>query len=356
MELKQILNEENNYTYKSKDFSLKRLITRYIAKIELEQDKEFFTYVGAVNLNFERNEIGIYKYHNGDIYLGNWIKNTKDGIGIFYSIQNFPGSSNKSFYNLYIGNWTCNAKNGNGIYLRILVNKDYKNENNNTTINNYNTLNDLDENENKSSIMNTVNLGQNNCRLKENLSKIFLINNNEIEKLELFCGTFKDDEFLEGINYFVGENNEENIYFGKMNENYEKNDSEGILVTRHNKYIYRGNFVDNKFINGYVFNANDENNKLFYIEYEDNEIIDFKNKNYIDNYDELYFNMIKTYVHFNEIDYFLDVIKYANLTDYYITKYINFDFDIFIDNYDFLREHVLYFKELFSNIMDSLSF
>ncbi len=354
MELKQILNEDNNFTYKSDKFCLRKLITRYISKIELEQDKEFFTYVGGVNLNFDRNEIGVYKYQNGDIYLGNWNKNLKDGIGIFYSSQNFPGTTNKTFFNMYIGNWTCNAKNGKGIYLRILLNKDIKN-NNNESFNNDAVDLKIENNNENPSINNTCNLGQNTFKYKEKLSKIFLINSNHIEKLELFCGMFKDDEYLEGINYFIGVNNEETIYYGKMNENYEKNDTEGIFVTRNNKYIYKGKFVNNKFTDGYVLNANDENSKLIYIEYDDNEIIDFKNKNDIENYDELYYDMVKIFVQFNEVEYFFDVVKYANITDYYITKYINFDFDAFIDNYDFLREHVIYFKELFDNIIDSLS-
>lgn len=349
MELKQILNEENEFAFKSKNFSLKKLLTRYLAKIEFEQEKEYFTYVGAVNLNFERSELGVYRYQNGDIYLGNWNRNVKEGIGIFYSTQPFPGASNKTFYNVYIGNWTCNTKNGNGIYLRILLNKELNDLNNTTVIINkdvskVNSQNSLDESK-----------SGNQTKLPHPISNIFLLNNKQIEKLEIFCGTFKDDEFLEGVNYFLSENNEETIYYGKMNENYEKNDPDGILVTRHNKFIYKGNFVDNKFIKGYVFNANDDNNKLFYIEYEDNEIIDYRNKNYIENYDEIYYNLIKIYIFFNEVDLFYEVIKYSNLSDYYINKHFNYDFDSFEQNYEFLREHVFYFKELFNNIMDSLS-
>lgn len=350
MELKQLLNEDNNFTFKSKNFSLKKLLTRYLSKLEFEQEKELFTYLGGVNLNFERNELGIYKYQNGDIYLGNWNRNVKEGIGIFYSTQPFPGATNKTFYNLYIGNWTCNTKNGNGIYLRIIINKELKDLNNTTVI----MKNDASKVNSNNSLNDSA--SENHTNQPDPLPNIFLLNNKQIEKLEIFCGTFKEDEFLEGVNYFLSENNEETIYYGKMNENYEKNDSDGILVTRHNKYIYKGKFIDNKFINGYVFNANDENNKLFYIEYEDNEIIDFRNKNYIENYDELYFNMIKIYIFFNEIDLFHEMIKYANLTDNYINKYVNYDFDCFERNYDFLREHVFYFKDLFNNLMDSLSF
>jgi len=353
MDLKQILSEENNFTFKSKNFCLKKLVNKYIAKLELELDKEIFTYLGGINLNFERNELGIYKYHNGDIYLGNWNRNCKDGLGIFFSIQVFPGSSDKTFYNLYMGNWTGNCKNGNGIYLRILLNKDFKNLNNTAK-------EETNENNNKEIINNDSSsdnsfISKNSKNFTAKDTNLFFLNNKHFEKFEIFCGNFKDDEFIEGINYFVSENNEETIYLGKMNENYEKNDSEGIFVTRHNKYVYKGKFVDNKFINGFVFNANDENNKLFYIEYEDHEIIDYKNKNYIDNYDELYFNMIKIYVYFNEIDIFHEIIKFANLTENYITQLIKFDFEIFIEKYDFLREHVLYIKELFNNTMDSLS-
>jgi len=349
MELKQILNENNNFTFKSKNFSLKKLLTRYIAKVEFEQEKEFFTYVGAVNLNFERNELGIYKYQNGDIYLGNWNRNVKEGMGVFYSTLPFPGVSNKTFYNFYIGNWTCNTKNGNGIYIRILLNKDLKDLNNTTILVNKD-ISYVNSNTSHN------NISENQSKLKESIFNIFLLNSQEIDKIEIFCGTFKDDEFLEGVNYFKSEVNEETIYYGKMNENYEKNDPDGILVTKHNKYIYKGKFLDNKFINGYVFNGNDENNKLIYIEYEDNEIIDFKNKNYIENYDELHFNMIKKFIFFNEIHLFDEVTKYANLTDHYINRIINYNLDSFEQNYDFLREHVFYFKELFNNIIDSLSF
>lgn len=354
MELKQLLNEENNFTHKSKEFSLKKLLTRYIAKVEFEQDKEFFTYLGGVNLNFERNELGIYKYQNGDVFFGNWNKNLKEGMGIFYSFQPFTASPSKLFFNFYIGNWTSNSKNGNGIYLRILVNPEStKNNNFDNSVLEQN-LNFTYQHGNFNQNNNSIN---NSCisHLTKKLSEHhFIINYNEIEKIEIFCGTFKDDDFIEGINYFISENNEEAIYYGKMNENFEKNDPDGILVTRHNKYVYKGNFVDNKFKNGYVFNVNDDISKLFYIEYEEDEIVEYKNKNNVENYENFSFEMIKIYVLCNEIDAFQDIIKYANLTEYYISRFINYDFDAFIDNYEFLREHILYSKDLYNNIMDSL--
>lgn len=352
MELIELLNENNQYTYKSPNFSIKRILKKHLTKIELEQDKETFTYLGGVDLNFERSEIGLYKFQNGDIYLGNWKNNLKEGIGLFYTIQIF--ADNKIFFNFYFGNWAGNAKNGNGIYLRILINPELseKNkliipENNNSNSENYNSYN----------VSNLTENGINNNNINNNINNKdpLLINENEIERLEIFCGLFKEDEFIEGLNYFVSgknEENEESIYYGKMNYNFEKHDPNGIFLTRHNKFIYKGNFKENKFTNGYAFNIDDEPNKLFYVEYEDNEVIEYKNKNNIEDYDIIYNDLIKKYLIFNDVSNFNEIIKYANLTDYYIEHLINYDFDKFTENYEFLTGHISNFKDMYDNIMD----
>lgn len=346
MELKELLNEGNNYTHISDNFSIKRKFNTYISRITFEQKGENFIYIGGVNLNFERSEIGIYQYQNGDIYFGHWNRNIKDGLGIFYSKSPFRDEQKKIFYNFYIGNWQYNTKHGNGIYLRILMNPDLDNRNNNK--------NDLDnsiESQEASDVSNFLDLTN---KKEIIISNKFVINPNEIEKFEIFCGLFKEDEYQLGLNYFISENNEECVYYGRMNDNYEKEDDDGLMITRHNKFIYKGKFSNNKFISGYVFNVNDETNKMFYVEYEDGEIVEFRNKNLIENYDTLLYEMLTKYVNLNEIEGFNDIQKYANLTNYYVDHLINFDFGKFDQNLDFLREHILYFKDLFDNIMNSV--
>ena len=155
MELKELLKEENKFTHISENFSLKRKLNKYISKISFKQDEENFTYIGGVNLNFERSDLGIYKYNNDDIYFGNWNRNTKDGIGVFYSISPFRDDPKKLFYNFYIGNWKCNTKHGNGIYLRILLNpelnKKTQNEGlNKSSISNYSHISDNEQDPSKS--------------------------------------------------------------------------------------------------------------------------------------------------------------------------------------------------------------
>jgi hypothetical protein len=356
MELKELLNEENNFTYFSKNFSIKRKLNKYISKISFKQDEENFTYLGGVNLNFERSDIGVYKYDNNDIYFGNWNRNLKDGIGVFYSTSPFRDDSKKLFFNFYIGNWKCNTKHGNGIYLRLLLNPEINKKNDNDDLNKSNISNNSNNSNNESHASESFlkNISNNNDKKNNNTikSNIFKINDNEIEKIEIFCGRFQEDEFVEGLNYLVSENNDEHIYYGRMNGNYEKEDDEGIMVTKHKKFIYKGKFKNDKFISGYVFNVNDESNKMFYVEYEDGEIIEFRNQNLIENYDEIHFEMITKFVTLNETEGFSDIKKYANLTFYYLEKILDFDFFKYEENSDFFKEHIFYFKDLFDNVMN----
>ena len=91
---------------------------------------------------------------------------------------------------------------------------------------------------------------------------------------------------------------------------------------------------------------------MFYVELEENEIVEFRNKNLIENYDMKYFDMLSKFVSLSEMDGFYEVKKYANLSNYYVENLIDFDFENFEKNLDFLKEHVLYFRDLFDNLMN----
>lgn len=42
-------------------------------------------YLGGTDNNGQRSDLGLYVFNDGDIYLGHWCSNVKDGEGFYYS-------------------------------------------------------------------------------------------------------------------------------------------------------------------------------------------------------------------------------------------------------------------------------
>ena len=75
---------------------------KYFAKINLSSSE----YIGYLSQNLKKMVFGCNKYSNGDIYLGQWDKNKKDGYGIYY----FNNQKD-----LYIGEFYNNLRSGDGL-------------------------------------------------------------------------------------------------------------------------------------------------------------------------------------------------------------------------------------------------
>ena len=67
-------------------------------------------YDGIASKHFTRNDFGVNRYENGDVYIGTWLEDEKHGFGL----QITPRENNS--IDLYIGNWIKGNRN-NGLYL-----------------------------------------------------------------------------------------------------------------------------------------------------------------------------------------------------------------------------------------------
>ena len=73
---------------------------------------DFFDYIGITDENFTRNFIGINRFTNNDIYIGNWENDKHEGDG-FYIHRYKSNSINK--IDLFLGEWK-NNKRSFGLY------------------------------------------------------------------------------------------------------------------------------------------------------------------------------------------------------------------------------------------------
>lgn len=82
---------------------------------ELSNDKN--KYKGLLNTLLERENIGIHEFANGDLYLGEWKNNKRNGSGIY--LHNNPIVKNNVTIELFMGNWEDDVPNKEGIYVWI---------------------------------------------------------------------------------------------------------------------------------------------------------------------------------------------------------------------------------------------
>lgn len=81
----------------------------------LSNDKH--KYQGLINTVLERENLGFHEYANGDIYLGEWKDNKRNGSGIY--LHNNPKVDQRVTIELFMGNWENDQSHEEGIYVWI---------------------------------------------------------------------------------------------------------------------------------------------------------------------------------------------------------------------------------------------
>lgn len=82
---------------------------------ELKSEKNLYT--GLVNYDMKRDHVGIHKYENGDIYLGEWKDNKRHGHGIYLHYK--PKEKNIIMIEMFLGKWAEDKPANEGVYCWI---------------------------------------------------------------------------------------------------------------------------------------------------------------------------------------------------------------------------------------------
>jgi len=162
-----------------------------------------FTYDGVLNKYFERSKIGKNTFANGDIYIGNWKNDKRDGFGLYF----YKSEGNDAISKLFVGIFGDDGKKKEGFYFDF-----------------------------------TGNLSEGNV------------------SFEAFKGIFDSDENMErGI--FISLNNDitkSYVYFGHFTEN-KKHDDDGILYLIESRRLFMGKFDNDMITLGNLFELTSEN-------------------------------------------------------------------------------------------------
>jgi hypothetical protein len=247
--LENELNKNKDQEYKIND----NAIFSYLPEIlKCENNEKYFAniknsnehYIGVLTSSFNKELFGYILINQGDEYLGQILKEKKNGFGI-YKFNN----QNEKERDIFIGNFTDNDINGEGIYLNIL------DSNNSPELNKYNCF---------------IGLFEKGIFKK---GKIYTVNNGQ-EKLE-----FKDDEKEEThqeekVVINLERNNNINLYKKGINKNKILQEGDAI-------YFKDNDEIENKF----TFKLND--NLQYDFKYLDDEakekqlIEEFKKSNFL---------------------------------------------------------------------------
>ena len=247
--LENELNKNKAQEYKIND----NAIFSYLPEIlKCENNEKYFAniknsnehYIGVLTSSFNKELFGYILINQGDEYLGQILKEKKNGFGI-YKFNN----QNEKERDIFIGNFTDNDINGEGIYLNIL------DSNNSPELNKYNCF---------------IGLFEKGIFKK---GKIYTVNNGQ-EKLE-----FKDDEKEEThqeekVVINLERNNNINLYKKGINKNKILQEGDAI-------YFKDNDEIENKF----TFKLND--NLQYDFKYLDDEakekqlIEEFKKSNFL---------------------------------------------------------------------------
>ena len=239
--------------------------------IDYKQKEKYFVniannhehYIGALNTKFQKELFGYILFYQGDEYLGQILKEKKNGFGIYIF-----KSDNKS-QEIYIGHFSENIIEGEGIYINILE--------------------PLDKNLSKK-------LNKFNCRIgkfEKNQfikGKIYTVDN-DFEKLE-----YQDDEkeLKQEEKEVINIEKRNNFYFYSKGVNKEKRLISGTVIT-----IKDNGNVENKF----YFNLND--NLQYVFNYLDDEKLE---KKIIEEFNNTNFNKFHKSIN----DIFTKIIKIFN--------------------------------------------
>ena len=201
--------EEGN-VYKTDKLTIKRFKESKFEKTEyiIKLFRNDFKYIGCTDTNFTRNYLGINKFTNGDIYIGNWLKDEQEGKGI-YIHRNI---TIKDRIDLFLGEWKNNQRKF-GLYFWGKT--------------------------------------SNNC---------IMFN----ENYHLFFGIFEDNSYKNGF-YLTKtyENGKENYFlykgnFVKSNNQIIKKDQNSVIFSLSEKKYIIGEVIDDKLKRGKVYILNDK--------------------------------------------------------------------------------------------------
>lgn len=80
-----------------------------------------FKYTGLLNQNLQRESIGIQKYDNGDLYIGQWTNNERNGLGVYLYNEQKKGKNH--IIEMSLGKWVNGKKEKEGLYVWIEENE-----------------------------------------------------------------------------------------------------------------------------------------------------------------------------------------------------------------------------------------
>jgi hypothetical protein len=127
-----------------KNPQLKEFKDQYLLSSLVEGKNE---YIGLLNQNLQRESIGIQKFENGDIYIGQWEQNQRNGLGVYLYNQEKIAKKNK--IEMVLGKWKEGKKEKEGLYVWIEENE----KNNDLMESNFEAyVGEMDENEFKRGI------------------------------------------------------------------------------------------------------------------------------------------------------------------------------------------------------------
>ena len=166
-----------------------------------------FKYIGILTNELKRDIYGYSLLDNQDEFLGEYKNQIREGFGIY------KFKPNEERHEIYIGDYNNNKKEGKGIFIKI--NKIIKDDSNGKLV-----LIDFDSN----------------------------------------IGTFKDNLFEKGIIYSL-KDKAERLYYGKLNDLGEQEDTEALLIEDKNK-IFKGKISKGNLIEGRNIFINDKYEKI----------------------------------------------------------------------------------------------
>lgn len=85
----------------------------FLANIKHEENK----YIGLLNVDLKRDHMGIHHYSNGDIFLGEWKDNYRNGVGVY--LHNKPKIKGSQLIEIFMGKWKDDQPDHEGVYCWI---------------------------------------------------------------------------------------------------------------------------------------------------------------------------------------------------------------------------------------------
>ena len=267
---------------------IKNLTLEEIKKKEEKSYPKYFTeisnknfkYIGILTNELKRDLYGYSLMDNQDEFIGEFKEEKRNGFGIY------KFKPNEEEQEIYIGEYINNIKEGKGMYIKIK--KTIKEDSN---------------------------------------------GNNILINFVSGIGCFENDLLQNGIIFSI-KDDKNNIYFGKLNELGEQDDTEALFIEEGNK-IFKGKINKGNMIEGRNIFLNDKNEKIkaYYftrIKDEKNGHFEFdKNKN--EEKDDEYIKKAKEIL---DINYAKNIQDIYNEINEAFDSYKNYDkaFDIDFNN------------------------